>query len=403
MAKTGLVLSGGGARGAYEAGVLYYLFVDAPDELREVAQFRVLCGTSVGALSCSALASTMHQPAVGVRRFAEMWRTLSIDQVLELSLSDLVGLPAWLTGRSQRESIFPGEPVRKLIEDSIDWERIHVNLEDGLLDAVSLTCTQVPTGKTAVFYETSDGRPLKFSRDPHVRPVHARLQPEHALASAAIPFVFPPVPIDGIPYVDGGLRQNTPLSPALRLGSDRLLVVGVGHHAGGAQEAERRMLEVASPVSILGKVVNALMLDHVDYDLIRLSHVNRLLANGEGVFGEQFISRLNTMVTPIRGARYRIIPHLVLRPSRDLGHMAAQHVRGGDLSSSRSVTRRLLRTLARLESRDEADLTSYLLFDGRYCEDLINLGIEDARAQHNKLLDLFTGKLGEDISQAALG
>ena len=79
-----------------------------------------------------------------------------------------------------------------------------------------------------MFYETSDGRPRKFSRDPHVRPVHARLKPEHALASAAIPFVFPPTPIDGIPYVDGGLRQNTPLSPALRLGSDRLLVVGLG-------------------------------------------------------------------------------------------------------------------------------------------------------------------------------
>ena len=386
--KCGLVLSGGGARGAYEAGIIYYLFVDGPRELREAAHFSVLCGTSIGALSVSALAASLHQPSVGIRQFIELWRTLSLEQILQLKIADVMSLPSWLMGRSSRESVFPGEPVRAILEDAIDWNQMHVNLANGLVDAVSISTTQVPTGKTAVFYETADGRPRKFSRDPHVRPVHARLRPEHALASAAIPFVFPPVPIDGIPYVDGGLRQNTPLSPALRLGSDRLLVVGLGTNKPDDGALPRQAK--ASPVNVLAKVLNALMLDHVDYDLIRLGHVNRLLSDGKEVFGEAFIDRLNQMVAPIRGAEYRIMPHVVLRPSRDLGAIAAQHVRERRLRSSRRLIARVVRTLARMESYDEADLVSYLLFDGGYCEKLINLGIEDAKARKDDLIRLFT-------------
>jgi NTE family protein len=391
MPNCGLVLAGGGARGAYEAGVLYYMFVDGPAELREAANFNVLCGTSIGALNVSATAATIHQPAVGIRRLAELWRTLTLDRVLDVSVGGLMSLPTWFFGRNKRDALFPGEPVRDLIHSAIDWNRIHVNLAEGHLDAVAISCTQVATGKTVVFYETRDGRPRQLSRDPHVRPVYARLGPDHALASAAIPFVFPPVSLDGIPYADGGLRQNTPLSPALRLGSNRLVVVGLGHDKpiddnDVVPEFNRRRM--TSPIFLLAKVLNALMLDHVDYDLIRLGHVNRLLADGEMVFGQEFISRLNHMVAPIRGARYRIVPNVVLRPSRDLGRMAASYMRDGQLRSE-GMSARMLRTLARLESRDEADLTSYLLFDGGYCDRLVNLGIEDARAKRDELIKLF--------------
>ncbi len=391
MPNCGLVLAGGGARGAYEAGVLYYLFVDGPTELREAARFNVLCGTSIGALNVSAAAASVHQPTVGINRLAELWRSIKLEQVLQLGVSDMMSLPGWILGRTRRDSVFPGGPVAKLLNDAIDWDRIHVNLAEGRLSAVSISCTQVPTGKTVVFYETRDGRPRKFSRDPHVRPVYARLGPQHALASAAIPFVFPAVPIDGIPYADGGLRQNTPLSPALRLGSNRLLVVGLGHEKpldmdDPLPEAPR----LSSPVFLLAKVLNALMLDHVDYDLIRLGHVNRLLEDGEMVFGHEFVTRLNHMVQPIRGARYRYVPTVVLRPSQDLGKMAADHVRSGDMRDKRGVTSRIIRTLARMESRDEADLTSYLLFDGSFCDKLINLGIEDARRHYDELMRLFT-------------
>lgn len=392
MPNAGLVLAGGGARGAYEVGVLSYLFVDGPEALREMARFRVLCGTSIGALNVAATAASMHQPSVGIRKLVEMWRGLQLEDVLQMRMFDMMSLTGWLLGRTERASLFPGEPVHKLISSAIDWDRIHVNLAEKHMEAVTISCTQVPTGKTVVFYETSDGKPRKLSRDPHVRPVQCRLGVQHATASAAIPFVFPAVSIDGIPYCDGGLRQNTPLSPALRLGSDRLLVVGLGHEKtpeeedAGMPENKRRL---TSPVFLLAKVLNALMLDHVDYDLIRLEHVNRLLQDGELVFGEQFISRLNTMVTPIRGARYRKIPHLVLRPSRDLGALAADHVRNGTLRGGRRFSSRVVRMLAHLEHPNEADLTSYLLFDGGYCEKLIDLGRGDAARHRDVLLRFF--------------
>ena len=392
MSKCGLVLSGGGARGAYEAGILYYLLVDGPRELREMVHFDVISGTSIGALTASALAASVHQPAAGVRRMVDLWRTLELERVLQLSVKDMLSIPGWLVGRTQRESIFPGGPVEQLLIDSVDWNQIHVNLEDGLLDALSISCTQVSSGKTLVFYETADGKRRPFSRDPNVVPVRARLEPHHALASSSIPFVFPPVSIDGISYVDGGLRQNTPLSPALRMGSEKLLVIGLGH----AKEVDEAALfskeEKSTPISVLGKVVNALMLDHVDYDIVRLSHVNRLMEDGETVFGEQFIDRLNQMVKPIRGASYRKIPHVVMRPSMDLGMLAAQHVRDRKMKSSKGVVTRLVRTLARLERKDEADLTSYLLFDGDFCESLINLAMDDARAAKDELLRLFDAK-----------
>ena len=390
--RCGLVLAGGGARGAYEVGVLYYLFVDGPAELREAARFSVLCGTSIGALNVSALAASLDQPTVGVRQLAELWRDLKLDQILEVGVTGVVGLPGWLLGRNKgRESIFPGGPVETMIDTAIDWNRIHINLAEGHLDALAVSCTQVPTGKTVVFYETRDGRPRTFSRDPHVRPVYARLGPAHARASAAIPFVFPAVPIDGIPYADGGLRQNTPLSPALRLGSERLLVVGLGHdkvvdEATSMPEWRGRL---RSPVFLLAKVLNALMLDHVDYDLVRLRHMNRILEEGQEVFGDQFVDRLNTLAVPHRGARYRIIPNVTVRPSYDLGRLAADHVREGRLRSDRTVISRVIRTIARMESRDEADLTSYLLFDGGYCQKLIELGIKDSKARRDELLRLF--------------
>ncbi len=396
----GLVLAGGGARGAYEAGVLYYLYCDGPAELRERARFKVLAGTSVGALNVSALAASAQNPTVGVRKLADLWKGLSLDSLLPMGMGDLVSVPAWLLGRKSRDSLLPGIGVKQFVAKSIDWEQIHRNLANGDLNAVSLSCTHVPTGRTVVFYETRDGRARPWSRDPHVTAISTRLGPSHARASAAIPLLFPPVSIDGIPYVDGGLRQNTPLSPALRLGSTRILVVGVSQEKRPRENLPREDTAVhvdslGRPIFMMGKVLNALMLDHVDYDLIRLEHFNHLIHDGEMAFGKDFVDRLNHVLHGQRGAHYRYIPHLTLRPSKDIGSMAAEYARSREfMRGDRGVTARLIRTLARAEPRTEADLTSYLLFDGGFAERLMELGMEDAARKRDALLWFFDDPKG---------
>lgn len=395
----GLVLAGGGARGAYEAGVLHYLYCDGPLELRERARFKVLCGTSVGALNVSALAAAAHSPSLGVRKLADLWRGLAMDQLLPMGMSDLVSISAWILGRRTRESLLPGVGVKDFVNKSIDWEQIHRNVHKGDLDAVSLSCTHVPTGRTVVFYETRDGRERPWSRDPHVSAIPTRLGPSHARASAAIPLLFPPVSIDGIPYVDGGLRQNTPLSPALRLGSTRILVVGVSHEKRQRpplpHERGVKVESLGRPIFMMGKVLNALMLDHVDYDLIRLEHFNHLIHDGERVFGKDFVDRLNHVTHAQRKAHYRYIPHLTLRPSRDIGSMAADYARSREFRQRDSgFTARLIRALAHAEPRDEADLTSYLLFEGGFAERLMDLGMEDAARHRDALLRFFDVPVG---------
>ena len=401
-AKTGLVLSGGGARGAYEAGVLYYLFVSGPSELRERVKLDILSGTSIGALHASALGAGLHDPKTQIQRVVDVWRGLSVEKVLSLQIQDVISLSRWLLGRSKQQSIFPAEPIESLLKDMVDWPKLHENLNEGLFEALTVSCTQVPTGKTVVFYETRDGRERAFSRDPHVHPVYARLNSKHAQASAAIPFVFPPVTIDGIPYVDGGLRQNTPLSPALRLGSSKLLVVGMGHEKEvmeGDEGIEWRRL--SSPVFLMAKVVNALMLDRVDYDLIRLDHFNRLLMQGESAFGNGFVDRLNQVLEPLRKSRYRYVPYLAIRPSRDIGEMAAKFLRGHKVRTTQALMARMIKLLARLEHPNEADLCSYLLFDGRFCGQLINLGMEDAHRQRDHLMRFFDPTLLSTVRESS--
>lgn len=391
MAKHGLVLAGGGARGAYEIGVLNYLLSESDKTLREKAKFKVLCGTSVGALNITALASMAHDPAKGMKLLVDRWKSLTLDQLLPLTWSDVMALPGWLAGKNTREALFAGQPIKRVINDSVPWEQIRVNLETGVIDALSVTCTQVSTGHAVVFYEERDQAPRPWSRDPHVRAVPTFIGQAHARASASIPLIFPPVQVEGALYVDGGLRQNTPLSPALRLGAESVLVIGVGHGRERRRHADYQDREAAvgRPFYLLGKVLDALMIDRIDYDLIRMNHFNRLLEDGKEAFGPSFVERLNSIHSRTRHANYRYIPSMVLKPTRDIGVMAAQFIRNGKFISERSLSARLIRSMARSEANSEADLASYILFDGGFASQLMDLGMEDAHNRREALLEFF--------------
>src|SRR5262249_52151196 len=156
-----------------------------------------------------------------------------------------------------------------------------------------------------------------WSRDPWIRPVKAHVGPFHALASAAIPLLFPPMPIDGSYYVDGGLRQNTPLSPAVRLGADRVLVLSMRYPGLSPLDAEVADDTVPSPFFPAGKPLNALLIDRVDYDLDRLRRNNRIINAGRAIFGDDFLERMNDKLGHSEVAPLREVRDLLVRPSED--------------------------------------------------------------------------------------
>lgn len=376
-----------------------YLRQALEDDTGVAARFDVLCGTSVGGIHAGFLAATAHDPAAQARLLAATWSALRAQALVEVRPLDLVRFGAGLLGlvnarTAQHSGLLGVAQLEALVASSCDWTRIGRNMEEGHLEAISISATHVATGQTVVFVQTPDGTLPRWSRDPRVRAVATPIGPQHALASAALPLLFPPVVVDGEIYCDGGLRQNTPLSPALRLGADRILIVSLRHSPRAAEANVDRLLHrerelaMPSPALMLGKVFNALLLDHLDYDLDRMHRINAILAAGEAAFGGGFAARLNPAVDGTVGTPMRQIAHLRLSPSEDIGGMAARYVRSESFNG-RGLAGALLRRLAASEARDEADLLSYLLFDGGYAELLLELGWEDARSRRNELAELF--------------
>jgi len=218
--------------------------------------------------------------------------------------------------------------------------------------------------------------------------------PTHALASAAIPLLFPAVRVASTYYVDGGLRLNTPLAPALRLGADRVLVVALRpdpHQANEAALAEQRVEDYGSPLFLFGKLLNALLLDHVDTDLARMHVMNEMIADGTAAYGPDFLERLNARATADGRHPFRAIHDLVLRPSADLGILAGRILQGMGGERARSPLIRLAaRGLVDGRRTPESDLLSYLLFDGEFLAPLAELGLRDARAREEELVEFFT-------------
>lgn len=384
--KTALVLSGGGARGAYEAGVLRFLTNEISPRLDRPLEFDIISGTSVGALNGCWIAGHGTSETSG-RRLSRLWRNLEVADVWSFDSMDLLRSPArlWQADPELGASFLDARPLHRLVRKLFPFAGMRQALLEERLDAVVISATEVATGRATLFVEGGDAGAIPYSQV-NVRGV--TLGPEHALASAAIPFLFPPVEVEGLRYVDGGLRQNTPLSPVLRMGADRVLVIGVKRpFRVRTEQALAEPNENPNLVFLLGKVLNALMLDPLEQDLQRLQRLNAIFDWGLETYGEDFLEKFNAVISAHRGAAYRRVETALVLPTADLGQVCAAAYAGSTPRLSRA-TRFLLELISDREG-GEADLLSYLLFDRSYTSELERLGWEDARDQENELAAFF--------------
>lgn len=396
--KTGIVLSGGGARGAYEVGVIAGL-VDVLQG-RSRAPFSIFTGTSVGAINAAYLASYADRPDMNVEGLIAHWRELELARHLSLEplrflLGPRWGKPlAWLRGDGDERwgrSLLDPRALEALVETRVEYERLHENVRSGVVRAMVVAALEISTGRTTMFSELTEGVELKPSRDPRRVSRNCLIKSEHVLASAAIPLLFPARRIGRHYYCDGGVRFNTPIAPAIRCGADRLVVISLLYPTASyaepdSPEAEANVHAYPRPVFLLGKILNALLLDPVRYDLQVLEGLNLLIGTLEETLDPHELERVRGVLTKARGLPYERIDTLVFRPSEDIGKMAHEHAKRARIGTLSNL---LVTRLADLGADLEADLLSFILFDGEFADALISLGRRDALARADEIRSFF--------------
>ncbi|MFT3799984.1 MAG: patatin-like phospholipase family protein [Burkholderiaceae bacterium] len=381
--RTALILMGGGARAAYQIGVLdgiWHTLVEAgwPAERNP---FGILCGTSAGAINAAALAGHAHHFDRGVRELYRIWSTISADRVYRNDASgSLLHAASWLgslmfgwLARHAPRSMFDNTPLSALLAQSIDFAALHEAIRDGTVTALSVTASSYTSGQHVTFYETQQPVAPWYRSQRLATP--SRIEPRHLLASAAIPFLFPAVPLplgDHQEFFgDGSMRQTAPLAPAIHLGAHRLLVIGAGQiETASANEAPRgSQFLYPSLGQIAGHAMSGIFLDALANDIERTERVNRTLA----------------LLTPEQRALTSLYPLdvLAISPSQRLDLMAPPH-----LHELARPIRALLHILGATDRRS-ASLMSYLLFEAGYVQELLDLGRRDALAQRERILAFF--------------
>lgn len=372
----GLVLSGGGARGAYEAGVLRFLYDDLGPRIGPAFAPRIVCGTSIGALTGAWIAATGRDGAV---KLAEAWREMLPEHVYRLSWWD-----AWTFGKGLfwRETslgaghaIFDPQPLYDRMCGTLPWGELHARIDRGDLRAFVVATTEVMTGRCVQF---TDGVGVEPRQTPTTRMVPARIGAEHCLASAALPLWFPSVRVGDRYYVDGSLRQNTPLLPAISLGAERIVMVGVTRPTN--QDEPRAPNAPPSLPFLAGKAFDALVLDDIGEDIREVEQVNRLLRWGQSQYPD-FLERVQGH------RRLRIVDTAYVHPDRDLGDLAARCFEASRRELSWS-TRTFLDALHGRGTDDGSDLLSYVYFHRSFTAELEKLGFEDAKRQEERLARL---------------
>ncbi|HEX2795539.1 MAG TPA: patatin-like phospholipase family protein [Immundisolibacter sp.] len=371
-AGVGLVLTGGGARTAYQVGVLLAVsdWLGRPRR----SPFAVITGTSAGAINASVLAARAGSFGRGLEYLAGVWRGLQVGDIYRSDRRALYGRAVhWLAallrgglGQHNPRALLDCQPLRALLERHVNFARIDLHLRRGLLDAVAITASGYGSGRGVTFYQAA-GHPPPWQRERALsRP--AELTLDHVMASVAIPLLFEAVRIDDDWYGDGAMRDHTPLSAAINLGAQRLLVIGT-------RNSDPVPLPRPPPYPQLGKiagyVLDSLFMDGLGPNLDRVQRLNELV-------------RLSKAQPPVNaGRRLRHIDACVINPSLDLRTLAARHTQGFP-----GPVRRLFRGIGAFG--ELSPLPSYLLFDGAFCRELMDLGYADAQRQKSEIMAVLT-------------
>ena len=377
LPKVGLVLTGGGARAAYQVGVLRAVSAMLPKGVRN--PFPVICGTSAGAINATSLAVSARNFHEGVRQLVEVWENFHVNQVYR---SDPIGmlynsvrvLASLLLNRHSAISLLDDSPLTKLLGHRLPFRGIQKSIKSGALHALGITAWGYTSGQSVTFYQGAENI-TPWDRKRRVG-ISTNIGVEHLAASSAIPFLFPAMKINREYFGDGSMRQLAPISPALHLGAERILVIGV-HDTKNAQPDRVKIVGYPPMAQIAGHVMNSIFLDSLDVDLERLQRINEII---------QLIPR-GTLENS--SMQLRPIKSMVISPSEEINKIAEQY------AHTLPLTMRLAYRAIGAMGRDGSTLLSYLLFEKPFCQALIKLGHQDTMSHKSEILQ-FIGANVED-------
>ena len=371
-----LMLSGGGARAAYQVGFLRVLAREFPDVVPGI-----LTGVSAGGINAAYLATRQEPFAEKVENLAQVWAGIRIDDVFSVDLRDLASRSVRWGGRLLAGGRYPLPPARSLVDtaplrvllrrllqtDGTGIAGISRNLQAGWLRAIALTASSYTTGESVTWVQTPDDCRIETWERPQRTSVACTIGVDHVMASSALPFFFPAIQVDGSWYGDGGIRLTAPLSPAVHLGAKRIIAVST-RSAHGRNGPGRAIANYPPPAQIAGVLYNAIFLDQLDSDALEMLRINRLLARLPASDRDGL----------------RPIDLLMLRPSIDLGRLANEY----EPELPRAF-RFLTRGLGTRETRSN-DMLSLVMFQGDYVRRIMDLGEADAEERIEDIRQLLT-------------